>query len=295
MAIQVICPGCMRRFEVADRFAGKKGPCPRCGHIIEIPKEQVVVHAPDELIIEGRKVKNPNFVRPIERSPYAFTRPQIIANIVGTVVMLFGAYLFHFLDIGIAKWVAGLLGIFVVAFALARNGYILVRNPDDLEMFLGNRLNKKAAIVALGYTVAWLIFEILLTIFNPGFFFFVILLPITILASFIPLVVFDTDYGDSFMLFVIFILCVVLLRGIMFVPEGWIWRPVSKHYIHRQADEATQVIEAAAGDVVGHAAGEVIEGIEVGTTGELDDTASPEGRSSKLDKTPPKPNIGKKR
>ena len=74
MAIQVICPGCMRRFEVADRFAGKKGPCPRCGHIIEIPKEQVVVHAPDEMIIEGRKVKNPDFVRPIERSPFAFTR-----------------------------------------------------------------------------------------------------------------------------------------------------------------------------------------------------------------------------
>lgn len=294
MAIQVICPGCMRRFEVADRFAGKKGPCPRCGHIIEIPKEQVVVHAPDEMIIEGRKVKNPDFVRPIERSQYAFTRGQIIANFVGALVLLLGAYLFHFLGVGVTKWVAGTLGIFVAAFALARSGYILVRNPDDLEMFLGNRLNKKAVIVALGYTAAWLIFEILFFIFDPGFYFFVILLPITILASFIPLVVFDTDYGDSFMLFVIFVLCVVLLRGIMFAPEGWIWQKVPPRQRQRQVIEAKEAVSAVAGEDIGEALGEVGEGVVIQSSGELENSAGGK-HAKKLDKAPPKPNIGKKR
>ena len=47
----------MTSFEVDDRFAGKKGPCPKCGHIIEIPKEKLVIHAPDEVVTEGKTKK----------------------------------------------------------------------------------------------------------------------------------------------------------------------------------------------------------------------------------------------
>lgn len=226
MGIRVICPGCMRRFEVSERFAGKKGPCPKCGHMIEIPKENVVIHAPDEIIIEGKKVKNPDFVRPIEREAFAFTRKQIVANIIGMFVILAFAWLFHFLGSGPLKWMAGTAGIFVVAFELAKAGYILVRDPDDLEIFLGRELFRKSCMVALGYVAAWLIFEALIFFLNPGFFFFFYLVPIAALAAFIPLIVFDTDFGDSFMLFVIFALCVTLIRGMMFYPDGWIWKPI---------------------------------------------------------------------
>src|SRR5258708_9739278 len=49
MPIQVTCPGCLKRFSVADKFAGQKGPCPKCKQIITIPKKQdeVIIHAPD--------------------------------------------------------------------------------------------------------------------------------------------------------------------------------------------------------------------------------------------------------
>ena len=49
MPINVTCPGCLKRFSVADKFAGKQGPCPKCKKIITIPKkeDQVVIHAPD--------------------------------------------------------------------------------------------------------------------------------------------------------------------------------------------------------------------------------------------------------
>ena len=49
MPIQVTCPGCLKRFSVADKFAGKKGPCPKCKQIITIPKkeDEVIIHAPD--------------------------------------------------------------------------------------------------------------------------------------------------------------------------------------------------------------------------------------------------------
>ena len=47
MPIPVTCPGCLKRFSVADKFAGKQGPCPSCKKTITIPKleEQVVIHA----------------------------------------------------------------------------------------------------------------------------------------------------------------------------------------------------------------------------------------------------------
>jgi hypothetical protein len=48
----------MTSFEVDDRFAGKKGPCPKCGHIIEIPKEKLVIHAPDDITDGGKTRKN---------------------------------------------------------------------------------------------------------------------------------------------------------------------------------------------------------------------------------------------
>lgn len=226
MAIQVICPGCMSRFEVSDRFAGKKGPCPKCSNLIEIPKEKLVIHAPDEIIVEGRRVKNPDFIRPIEREAFVFTTKQVWINVVGVVVILIFAWLFSFLGSGPMKWMAGTSGIFVVAFVLAKNGYILVRDPDDLEIFLGGELHRKSFLVATGYTLSWIIFEALLLYLNPGFFFFAYLLPIALLASFVPLVVFDTDYGDSFMLYFIFVLCVLVIRGIMFAPDGWIWKPI---------------------------------------------------------------------
>ncbi|QGJ72324.1 Hypothetical protein PBC10988_40420 [Planctomycetales bacterium 10988] len=37
MAIRVVCDSCRSRFEVDDRHAGKKGPCPKCGKVIQIP------------------------------------------------------------------------------------------------------------------------------------------------------------------------------------------------------------------------------------------------------------------
>ena len=50
MPIEVLCPGCKTRFKVSDKFAGKKGPCPKCKAVITVPEKtaEVVVHAPEE-------------------------------------------------------------------------------------------------------------------------------------------------------------------------------------------------------------------------------------------------------
>lgn len=48
MAIDVICSGCLKQFQVSDQFAGRSGPCPKCKTIISIPKleDQLVIEEP---------------------------------------------------------------------------------------------------------------------------------------------------------------------------------------------------------------------------------------------------------
>ncbi len=49
MAIDVICAGCFKRFQVSDQFAGRSGPCPGCKTIIAIPtlEDQLVIQEPE--------------------------------------------------------------------------------------------------------------------------------------------------------------------------------------------------------------------------------------------------------
>ena len=50
MAIQVTCSGCHARFKVSDKYAGRKGPCPKCKAEITVPDadEEVVIKSHDE-------------------------------------------------------------------------------------------------------------------------------------------------------------------------------------------------------------------------------------------------------
>lgn len=224
MAIHVICPGCMARFEVSDRFAGKKGPCPKCGHLIEIPKENLVVHAPDEMMIDGKKVKNPDFIRPIEQKTFSFTGRAILVNLVTVAVVLTVATVFHFIHFAPLAAAVGVLLSLAVAFPLVKYGYMTFRDPDDLEIFLGGQLSKKSAVGAIGFVVFWILFEILLWFMNPGALAFLYLIPVALLASFVPIVLFDMKFSDALAIVVLFALAVILLRGIMFADDGWIWQ-----------------------------------------------------------------------
>ena len=60
MAIDVICPGCFKRFQVSDQFAGRSGPCPGCKTVITIPAlgDQVVIVEPEpQSVATGAQAK----------------------------------------------------------------------------------------------------------------------------------------------------------------------------------------------------------------------------------------------
>src|SRR6478736_6316763 len=98
MPIDVTCAGCKTRFQVSEKFAGKKGPCPKCKSIIQIPslKEQVKIEEPQPV---GGKTKTGQPVfRPIGRTETKLSREQAIAIGGAVSVVVLGA-----LIIGIAR------------------------------------------------------------------------------------------------------------------------------------------------------------------------------------------------
>ncbi len=215
----------MTQFEVSDRFAGKKGPCPKCGHIIEIPKANVTIVSPDELVVDGKKVQNPDLIRPIEQKSYSFTGRAIAVNLAVLTAVLAVAVVFHFVHfLPLAIPVGVLLGL-AVAFPLMKYGYMTFRDPNDLEIFLGGQLGKKSILGALILIALWGLYELVLLYMNPGGMALAYLVPVAVFAAFVPVVLFDMDFTDSLAVAVVFLLAVILLRGVMFSQEGgWIWQ-----------------------------------------------------------------------
>ncbi len=71
MPISVVCPGCKARFSVSEKFAGKKGPCPKCKTVVTVPDApaaEVKIHVPEEYASGGKDSKGRAVGKPIPRS-----------------------------------------------------------------------------------------------------------------------------------------------------------------------------------------------------------------------------------
>ncbi|MDO5554692.1 MAG: hypothetical protein Q4G68_13115 [Planctomycetia bacterium] len=224
MAINVICPGCMTRFQVSDRFAGKKGPCPKCGHIIEIPKEKLVVHAPEDITSGGKTFKGGSSIRPILQSRFVFSVRQLSIALTGVVLVLALAWSMSLWPASLAKNITGMVGCTAVGFCLVAFGYMMVREEDDLEILLGHELHRRSLYTAVCFALSWLALEGIISYMSPGPFVVIYLVPIAILGAAAAVIIFDTDVNKAGLLYAFFLIAVVILRGLMFAPEGWIWQ-----------------------------------------------------------------------
>ncbi len=152
MAIQVTCPGCLKRFSVSEKFAGKSGPCPSCSKTIKIPElsDQVVIHGPSEgpTDSKGRPV-----FKPIRRKEFKLSLPAIIGISVGIVAVL---------AIAIAVRVTMseppvpllVLGTLLLAPPLVVAGYTFLRD-DELEGYTGQELVVRGGITSLVFALTW--------------------------------------------------------------------------------------------------------------------------------------------
>ena len=159
MPIQVTCPGCHKRFQVSDKFAGKQGPCPKCKTVLTVPKkeEEAVIHAPQEF---GPKGKTGQAVlKPIARTDRQFS-PIVAVVVTGVTLMLFVlAWLVGRSFEGEPPMIVLAAGALMLAPPIAYAGYSVLRD-DELEPYRGRALWTRVAIVSVVYAATWAIASI---------------------------------------------------------------------------------------------------------------------------------------
>jgi hypothetical protein len=154
MTIHVVCPGCHKRFQVSDKFAGKKGPCPNCKAEISIPAEgeEVVVHEPQSFGPKGKAGRA--VLKPIFREETRLS--AIMAVVIGgsIFIVLLAAVLMRmtFGDAVPTFFLA--LGALLLAPPLSLGGYAFLRDAE-LEPHRGIKLYVRVAICAVLYAGLW--------------------------------------------------------------------------------------------------------------------------------------------
>ncbi len=90
MPIQVTCPNpkCLKRFTVEDKWAGKKGPCPKCKQIITVPKkeDELIIHAPDHSEAGSVDASGRNVLKTYKRKETKF-QPLLFTAVIGAVLV----------------------------------------------------------------------------------------------------------------------------------------------------------------------------------------------------------------
>lgn len=156
MAINVTCPSCLKRFNVADEHAGKTGPCPACKKPITIPTpdEGVVIHAPAP---EGpTDAKGRQVLKTVKRTDGAFD-PLIATGVAITVLLsLLAAFLLRGNDQA-NSWPVLAGGAVLLGPLIAWAGYGFLRD-SEFEPHRGGVLWLRAGIAGLVFAISWFVY-----------------------------------------------------------------------------------------------------------------------------------------
>lgn len=223
MAINVVCPGCLKRFQVSDRFAGMKGPCPNCNTVINIPKGKVKIHGAENFEQGGRTTTGKLILKPIDRIDMDFN--PFTAGLFGlaSLAVFLAAFFIGTLEwpMGSLDWI-GAIGVFFVAFPLSLFGYLVLRDREALFVLTGVELYQKVGICALVYAVLWIIFECLAWYMRADevfiWLYFAVFAFLSMLATHAVL---DMNIGTALLHYLVFFVPVLILRGV--IGLGWLW------------------------------------------------------------------------
>jgi len=218
MPIQVICPGCHKRFSVSDKFAGQKGPCPSCKTVIQIPEksEEVVVHAPEDF--GPKDAKGTGVLKPIARKEAKFSTTMAVAIGIAVVVVLTVALVFRGYKGPLLYWILG-AGAVLLGPSLSLAGYLFLRN-DELEPHRGKSLLLRALICGLAYAALWGLYALGIQFIYDGesleMYSLLFVAPIFVaIGGGIAFATLDLDYGSGLMHYAFYLVTTVVLQLIM--------------------------------------------------------------------------------
>lgn len=153
MPIQVTCPGCLARFSVSEKYAGKKGPCPKCKKEIVVPdkSQEVVIHAPETAA--PKDSKGVSVLKPIKRTEFKLSTLQIVIGASIAVFALVMAIVGRFAFTQLPWWYLA-TGAVILSYPVAWAGYAFLRD-DELGGYMGKELTLRVASCAGVFSVTW--------------------------------------------------------------------------------------------------------------------------------------------
>lgn len=140
---------------MSDKFAGQKGPCPKCKKPIEIPSlaDEVVIHAPRD--DSPKDSKGRSVLKAIKRTETRVTRRAIVVTVVTVTVMLGAAIGLRLA--GPVHWAAVILGAILIAPPAIWAAYGFARDAE-LEPYVGADLRNRVLILSAIFASLWLIY-----------------------------------------------------------------------------------------------------------------------------------------
>ena len=223
MSLHVICPGCLKRFKVAMRLAGRKVPCPNCGETLSIPKGSVHMHG-EEDGETAKKSKRDSLFQPLPRLDWKFEPTQarrVAWYVLGGLLLAVGLGCLPMP--GVLRSLCGIIGLCLVAFPLTLFGYWVMLDREHLFAFVGEELYRRAGIVAVGYVLLWLCLEYcLMATRAEGFVSGLSFAAFATLATLLVHPLLELKVRDAFFHYCLFSIPVVLLRFLL--GFGWFWQ-----------------------------------------------------------------------
>ncbi len=229
MAIQVVCPGCRKRFQVSDQFAGRTGPCPNCKANIQIPtaKDEVKIHAPELHSTGGKTATGQLVLKPIQRTEVRFS--AVAATLVSAATLAVLAVAFS----GRAYLAGGdtlhrvvqAAGLLIVSLPLAIAGYWFLYN-DELEPYRGKSLYLRSSVLALIYAILWAVFAFtpLQDLARSGevWVWIFVVPPFFVAGGLAALACLDLDFGSALSHYAFYLLATSVLGWA--AGLGWPWQ-----------------------------------------------------------------------
>jgi hypothetical protein len=155
MPIPVTCPKCHTRFKVSEKFAGQKGPCPKCKEVILVPKleDEVVISAP---VVGPKDGKGRQILKPIKRNENKFSMIQLVAMVGSVVAFLIGALVVQFYveDKSQLSMLLMVVPMAIVAPLVAYGAYNILKD-QEIESFVGQELWLRVVICGAIYALLW--------------------------------------------------------------------------------------------------------------------------------------------
>jgi phage FluMu protein Com len=232
MPINVTCPGCMKRFSVADKFAGQKGPCPKCKTVITIPKkeEEVIIHAPEHSEAGAIGAGGRHVLKTYKRKEAQF-QPLVFAGIVGFVLVALLIALVLRTSVGrVDPWMLAAAAI-LLGPPLAWAAYPFLRD-QELAGYQGIDLIVRALACGLVYALLWGVYLYIASHWGllesgteetPIFQLIVLAAIVLGIGTFAAYVSFDIEPLNAFFHCAMYFAVTVLLRLVAGLPvlPGW--------------------------------------------------------------------------